>query len=150
MCPAPKGHPRWGNPMNVKKLTPEELWDGAVEYFQWCNDNPWIKKDWVGKDADEVEREMQRPYSISGLCIFINISDDTFQNYCKGEGYETYFGICSHIKKIIDTQHFEGGMVGAFNANIVTRKLGLAEKQEMNATIETKETIEIGGKQFKI
>jgi hypothetical protein len=129
--PAPKGHPLWGNPLKPKKLTPEELWEGAVNYFQWCNDNPWIKKDWVGKDAMEVDREVQRPYSISGLCIFLNISDDTFQNYCKVEGYETYFGICAHIKKTIDTQHFEGGMVGAFNANIVTRKLGLAEKQEI-------------------
>jgi len=132
--PAPKGHPRWGNPLNPKKLTPEELWDGAVNYFQWCNDNPWYKEQWVGKEAVRVEEKLQRPYSIEALCISLNISKQTFFNYAKEEGYETFFDVCSRVKEIIDSQHFEGGMVGAFNANIVTRKLGLAEKQEIEAT----------------
>ena len=150
--PAPKGHPRWGNPMNVKKLTPEELWVGAVAYFEWCNANPWIKKQWVGKDAIEVEEELQRPYSIWGLCVHVNISQDTFENYSKAEGYETYFGICAHIKKIIDSQHFEGGMVGAFNANIVTRKLGLAEKADITSGGEKIDpiNIQIDGKDMQL
>jgi hypothetical protein len=134
--PAPKGHPLWGNPLNHKKLTPEELWTGACEYFDWCNENPWRKQDFIkgGDSAGQiVELKTVRPYSISGLCIYLNISMDTFENYAKKDGYETYFGICSHIKHIIDTQHFEGGMVGTFNANIVTRKLGLAEKTDITS-----------------
>lgn len=79
----------------------------------------------------------ERPYSIGGLCVFANISQVTFLNYSTKEGYETYFTICSHIKDIIDKQHFEGGMIGAYNANIVTRKLGL--KENIDTTTNGKE-----------
>lgn len=32
--PAPKGHPRWGNPLNPKKYTPNTLWKKSCEYFE--------------------------------------------------------------------------------------------------------------------
>ena len=131
---APKGHPLWGNPLNHKKLTPTELWDGAIDYFKWCDENPWHKEDFIksGEMAGSIVKlKTQRPYTIEGLCIHLNISYQTFFNYSKEAGYETYFDICTHIRKVIDNQHFEGGMVGAFNANIVTRKLGLTEKTEL-------------------
>ena len=75
-----------------------------------------------------VEVPCDRPYSVEGLCIHLNISVDTFENYSKKIGYETFFGVCSHIKLIIDNKYFEGGMIGAYNSNIVTRKLGLKEQ----------------------
>ena len=128
--PAPKGHKLWGNPCKPKLYQPDELWDKAVEYFEWCDSTPWYRNEFNAKVGDIIEIPTQRPYSIEAFCIFANMTADTFNNYSKKEGYETYFGVCSHIRKIIDSQHFEGGMVGAFNANIVTRKLGLAEKVE--------------------
>ena len=134
--PAPKGHPLWGNPLNPKKYEPEELWLKACQYFEWCKENPWKKQDFV-KGGDSagmiVELKTERPFSLEGLCIYLNISTDTFSNYSKLEGYETYFGVCRYIRQIIDNQHFEGGMVGTFNANIVTRKLGLVEKADMTS-----------------
>ena len=134
---APKGHPRWGNPLNTKELTPEEVWEGACEYFKWCNDNPWFKEQWVGKDAQHVTEELQRPYSLEALATHLNVDAKTLWNYGNREGYETYFPILSRIKQIIDSQHFEGGMVGAFNASLSARKLGLVDKQE----VENKGTV---------
>lgn len=145
--PAPKGHPLWGNPLKPKKYTPEELWEGACIYFDWANENPWIKNEKDNSPSKPtlidgeiivppkyVQIPIQRPYSIEAMCIHLNISRETFDNYSKTVGYETYFDICTHIRHIIDTQHFEGGMVGAFNANIVTRKLGLVEKKEIEGS----------------
>lgn len=139
--PAPKGHPLWGNPLKPKKYTPEELWQGACEYFDWCNKNPWKKQDFIksGDSAGQIiVLETERPYAIERLCIYLNISRETFDNYSKSVGYETYFDICTRIRQIIDTQHFEGGMVGAFNANLAARKLGLTEN-----TVITQKTISV-------
>jgi len=128
MCPAPKGHPLWGNPLNPKKYTPTQLWDGACNYFQWCDDNPILKVEQTKLpqklDAQmmktmkpamikaflkqTVEMPLQRAYSIEGLSNYLNIDPDTFSNYSNKEGYETYFGICTRIRKIIDDQHFTG------------------------------------------
>lgn len=155
--PAPKGHPRWGNPLKPKKYSPERLWEGAKEYFEWCDNNPimvaeqsklpqrltaamtaTMKPAMIKKFLTQlIDIPYKRPYTIEGMCLHLNISRETFDNYSNIEGYETYFDICRAIRRIIDTQHFEGGMVGQFNANIVTRKLGLAEKHssEINLNI---------------
>lgn len=162
--PAPKGHERWGNPLNPKKYTPEELWEGACNYFDWCQKHPVIKKEQKkGSTMFNVKGDLkasakalsgivdiptERPYSIASLCNYLDICEDTFTNYSKSEGYETYFGVCKRIRQIIDSQHFEGGMVGNFNANIVTRKLGLKEAQEIDhkstdGTMSPKPTITV-------
>lgn len=136
--PAPKGHPLWGNPIKPKLYTPEGLWDKFVEYIDWSDANPIVSEDFIkgGMAAGEkVLVNHSRAYSIERFCVFANMSDDTFSNYEKKEGYETYFGVCKRIRKIIDSQHFEGGMAGVFNANITTRKLGLKEQNELSGSI---------------
>lgn len=47
--------------------------------------------------------------------------------------------VLSRIERVIETQQFEGACVGAFNANIIARKLGLADKQEVDHTTLGKE-----------
>lgn len=43
------------------------------------------------------------------------------------------------MEETIETQQFEGACVGAFNANIIARKLGLVDKQEVDHTNAGKE-----------
>lgn len=136
--PAPKGHPLWGNPLKPKKYaTPEELWDAAVEYFDYCDENPWYKSEAIkGGDlaGSLVEVPTQRPYTFQGLCNFLNITYQTFSNYEKAKGYETYFEICTHIRAIIEQNQLEGATVGAYNHAIIARLLGLAENVNTNTT----------------
>jgi hypothetical protein len=152
---APKGHPIWGNPRKPKKYTPDELWEGAISYFEWCNKNPIMvqeqskmpqrlsdkmalsmKPSMIKKFLNQtVDLPHERAYTIEGLCIHLNISRETFDNYSKSKGYETYFDVCKRVREIIDNQHFTGGMAGIFNANIVTRKLGLKEQSDLSGNI---------------
>lgn len=114
--------------------SPEELWRAACEYFQWCDDNPWHKNEAVkgGDLAGKIIKvPTERPYTITGLSVFLDIDQETFNNYSTKEGYEDFFGICTRIREVIYTQKFEGAAVGAFNANIIARDLGLKEKQDV-------------------
>jgi len=90
---APKNHPRWGNPLNPKKYTPEDFWNGACDYFEWCNKNPIMVVEQTKmpqKLSDSMVRGMKpsmiksflkqtielphsRAYSIEGLCVFLNM-----------------------------------------------------------------------------
>ena len=108
--------------------TPEELWDVACMYFQWCDTNPYKYDDWVGGAAKKVEREKPLPYTIEGLCLHIGISTQTFFNYSKKEGYEAFFDICTCITDIIRQQKFAGATAGIFNHSIIARDLGLVDK----------------------
>ena len=98
---APKGHKRWGNPLKPKKYTPEELWQIAIDYFEWCDNNPLsiteqsrmpqkltnemaktLKPNQINKFMKQiVELPTQRAYSIEGFCVFANMSKITFYNY---------------------------------------------------------------------
>lgn len=134
---------------NRKFEKPEDFWNECVAYFEWCDANPWmkaeqLKKPYKSKDADGKETwhtvayiPTARPYTKEGLCLFIGIDTKTFDNYSnenkeRAESYKDFFPIASRVKAIIYNQKFEGAAVGAFNASIIARDLGLADKHEVD------------------
>lgn len=132
---APKNHPLWPSKEKFRKPkifeTPEDLLSTAIQYFQWCDQNPLVKKDFVrgGESAGTiVDLETYRPYLIEGLCNFAGITVQTFDNYSKKKEYENYFEVCRVIRDTIFRQNLEGGLVGGFNAMLVARKLGIQDK----------------------
>jgi len=115
------------------KYTPELFWDEAVKYFEWMEDRVWNKKDPIksGEMADSlIDVPTQTPMSITSFCVFSDIDENTFQRYEKEIGYEDFWAVTKQIKAIIESQQFEGATVGAFNPNIIARKLGLSEKMQ--------------------
>jgi hypothetical protein len=112
---------------------PQKLLESCYEYFEATSKRKWTKKDWVGKDAFEVTRETDTPYTLTGLCIFLDINTQYFGDFKLSETYKSnkdFSLVISHVEQIIETQQIEGAMVGTFNHNIVARKLGLIDKQE--------------------
>lgn len=158
---APKGHPLWGNPIKPKKYTPEQLWEKSLEYFAWCDDNPIMVTEQVKMPqrlSSEMIKELkpaqikafmrqtielprQRAYTIEGLCLFLNISRETFDNYSKCEANEvtskdvaqTYVDVSRAIRDIINKQHLECGYAETLNPNIAIRKLGLTDKKDLTS-----------------
>lgn len=118
--------------------TPELLWEAACEYFEWCDNHPWTKQDWVGKDADQVTRETQRPYTLTGLCLYLNCSTSYFREFKSNPPVNTedFLTVITRIEETIYTMKYEGAAVGAFNANIIARDLGLVDKKEQNIVTE--------------
>ena len=112
--------------------TPELLWEAAVEYFEATDARKWKKKDWVGKDAIEVERETETPYTISGLCLYLDVSREWWNKF-KNENREDFLQVLTRIENIIYTQKFEGASVGAFNPSIIARDLGLKEQTDITS-----------------
>lgn len=112
--------------------TPEILWEAAVQYFEATDARKWKKKDWVGKDAIEVERETETPYTISGLCLYLDVSREWWNKF-KNENREDFLQVLTRIENIIYTQKFEGASVGAFNPSIIARDLGLKEQTDITS-----------------
>ena len=138
--PAPKKNQFWKlrDESGRKKLfeTPELFFEKAIEYFKWADENPIIKTDAVrgGQNAGDIlEIPIQRPYSIEALCIYLGITYQTFKNYEKNENYKDFFEVFAYVKQIIENNQFDGATVGTYNANIIARKLGLADKSEVTS-----------------
>lgn len=140
---APKGNEFWKLRTKTGRTRlfaePEALWEAACEYFQWCDEHPWlvVKNRTKGKTKEKEESPTQRPYSITGLVLYLDISLQTWYNI-KERNEKEFMEVLSRIERVIETQQFEGACVGAFNANIIARKLGLADKQEVDHTTQGK------------
>ncbi|TGQ11214.1 DNA-packaging protein [Mesorhizobium sp. M4B.F.Ca.ET.215.01.1.1] len=110
--------------------TPDDLWAGACEYFAWVEANPlWEDKvtSYQGANTHEPIAKM-RAMTVTGLCIFLDISRQAWSEYREREGFGD---ITARIDDIIRTQKFEGASAELLNANIIARDLGLADKSEI-------------------
>jgi hypothetical protein len=109
--------------------SPEVLWKAACGYFEYIDNNPIETHQNLGtKNVNKVK--LIRPYTIKGLCIYLDCNEETLSNYGRKDSYKDYFGVVRKIKDIIYTQKFEGAAVGLFHHNIIARDLGLVEKQQ--------------------
>jgi len=125
-----------GRPQDYK---PDELWDTAVEYFKWCQDNPWIKHEAIkgGDRAGEmIEIPTSRPFTLKAFCLFADIAFQTFERYSHREEFSD---ITTRIRETCYSQKFEGAAVGAFNANIIARDLGLKDMSEIDIKANRKQ-----------
>lgn len=117
--------------------TPEMLWQAASEYFEATDKRKWYKTEYNGKDARECYVPVDTPYTITGLCLYLDCGKNFFEQFEKSENSKDFSGIIARIREIIYTQKFEGAAVGTFNANIIARDLGLRDNTESNIAITT-------------
>lgn len=112
--------------------SPEILWEACQEYFEATDARKWYKTEFNGKDAIECHVPTETPYTWTGLYLFLDISHQTWSDY---EKREDFIEITTRVRNIIYTQKFEGAAVGAFNANVISRDLGLTDKKEHTGTV---------------
>lgn len=119
--------------------SPEKLWEYYTEYKEWTKNNPILKQDFVGKDAEEVYRKLERPLSFEGFEVYLRdngvICDLGDYDRDKDGRYSEYATILRACKKDIEVNQFNGATVGIFQQNIIARKLGLVEKREETQTV---------------
>ena len=127
---APKGNRFWearsSHGRKPKFPVPEWLWLAACEYFHWVEENPlWEVKvtQYKGKVV-EMNVPKMRAMTITGLCLFLDITDQTLINY---EKLDDFLDIVTRIKKIIYDQKFSGAAADLLNPNIIARDLGLKD-----------------------
>lgn len=136
--PFSKGNQLWRQvktPGRIREFSsPEDLWSRACEYFEWASANPILKRDVkvVDKELQDVDLPLAIPFTMGGLCVFLGINDAYFRNFKqdKTKCTEAFSTVISQIEKIVYEQKFSGAAAGIFNANIISRDLGLVDKQQ--------------------
>ena len=120
--------------------SPSLLWEAACEYFEWCSTNPWNKQEAI-KSGELAGTIMQvptaRPFTMHGLCLYIDCSTSYFRAFksTATEDKKDFLTVIEKIEEVVYQQQFEGATVGAYNANIISRALGLTDKQEQTVTL---------------
>lgn len=134
-----------GRPRKIE--SPEKLYEYFKTYEEETKAKPFLIKDWVGKDAFQIEREKERPLTMEGFeCwLFDNGIISDLSNYLanSNNAYSDFSTICSHIRKRIRKDQIEGGMAGQYNPSITQRLNNLVEKQELSGDLKTDTTYQI-------
>jgi hypothetical protein len=111
--------------------TPEKMWELFIEYKNSVKDNPAKIQDYVGKDAEMVYREKEKPLTFEGFECYLfdnGIISDLSKYFANTDSkYSEYCAICSHIRKVIKNDQIQGGMIGIYNPSITQRLNGLTE-----------------------
>lgn len=109
--------------------SPDELGVACGEYFEWVEANPLMEDKIISFQgvATHVPCAKMRAMTIAGLCIFLDISRRTWDEY---RGRQDFLPVCTQVEQIIREQKFTGAAADLLNANIIARDLGLADRQE--------------------
>lgn len=134
---APKGNRFWEarTKHGRDKLfaSSDALWEACCEYFEWVEENPlWENKvaQFQGGVVDMPVAKM-RAMTISGLCIFLDITRETWSQWRKQDDFSD---IVTRAEEVIYSQKFAGAAADLLNANIIARDLGLADKSSVDNT----------------
>lgn len=134
MCAAPKGNQFWRLASSYGRkpifASPEQLWEACCEYFDAVEKNPLQAAELVkfqGKAKVQHVPKM-RAMTITRLCLFLDISHDTWSLYRQKKEFS---GVTTRAEEIIRSQKFEGAAAELLNSNIIARDLGLSEKSEL-------------------
>jgi len=134
------------------------LWEAACQYFEWCDKNPLIeveqvkspgkgvydkkKEAWVFPPA-LVELPKMRAWTLKALCIYLGCNAGYFNNF-KGRLKKSrpkdmeFLEVITRIEDTIYVQKFEGAAAGFLKENLISRELGLVDKQQVDANVNGK------------
>ncbi len=122
-------------PIGTKQINdPNEILDMFNVYFELVKSNPKKVQDYVGKDGNAVYRDKEKPLTMDGFyCWCYENGVKSIRNYFdnRGEFYNDFIEVCSHIKRKVKNDQIEGGMVGIYSQSITARLNGLTDKSEV-------------------
>lgn len=114
--------------------TPELLWEAACEYFVWCEENPLYESKAFSYQGEIVTATLpkMRAMTLSGLCFYLGCNEAYFRTFKSQlpqdeQGFNT---VISEIETTVYNQKFQGAAADLLNANIISRDLGLVDKNE--------------------
>lgn len=131
---APKGNRFWearsSHGRNPKFESSEALWEACCEYFGWVEENPlWEVKAFAYQgEVTQAPIAKMRAMTLTGLCIFIDITRQTWGTFRSMEGFSD---VTTRAEEIIYDQKFSGAAADLLNANIIARDLGLKEQSQI-------------------
>lgn len=158
---APEGNDYWRRRTTHGRkaifTTPISLWEAALEYFDYAiENNKWYKQDFIrgGEIAGHiVQLETVAPFTLHGLTLFLGVNTGFWHEFKKSktvreapkanifdlddnDNAEDFSIVITRIEDIIFKHKFDGAAVNAFNANIISRDLGLIDKQQNTINVE--------------
>src|SRR5579859_6196245 len=124
--------------------SPQLLWEAACEYFTWCDLNPHMRAEnkvvsnggGSGSSVELHSEPVKRVYTMHGLCLYLNCNTAYFSQFKTNKIYKEnkdFPKVIADIEGVVFNQQFDGAATGFFNANIISRALGLIDRVDQTS-----------------
>lgn len=125
--------------------SPKALWENAIQYFEWCTDNPLLETEQAKSTAKPAKNDdgnivfppntihlpKMRAFTKGGLALACGLNAWEEIHNLKTVSKD-FSEVITRIETAIYEQKFTGAAAGFLNPNIIARDLGLLEKTETN------------------
>lgn len=115
-----------------KYANKEDLENKINSYFDWCDS----QKQELYNDKGQITKVISKPYTVSGLCLYLGITRETLNQY---EDNNDYSDTIKRAKMRIENDVEEGIMTGRINtiSGIFNLKnnFGWKDKQEIQQEV---------------
>lgn len=127
------------------RYTPEQLAEKFAEYVQWCEDNPIevvTTTTYANGNYARLTEKKPRLICLTGFELFAGVDDSWWAKLSKRKRGEEYVRVKARIKNHCETYQKEMASAGIFKENIISRLLGLADRQSQEQKIENRIVVE--------
>ena len=127
------------------RYTPDELEAKFIEYVKWCDEHPievTTTTTYANGNWSEVVEKKPRLICLTGFELFAGVDASWWSYLNTRKRAEEYIKVKAKIKNMCEMYQKEMASAGVFNANIISRLLGLADKQQTTQTITNKIIVE--------
>lgn len=130
-----------------ERVTPEQLFDLAVKYFTWAEENAIKAAETAAFQGVVSSSKVNKPrvFTISGLALFCCFTQKCFSDWRKKDGYAD---VMSFIDSVIYEQKFQLAVNGIINSNFAAKEMGIDKPAEVNVDNSTT-VANISTEQFK-
>lgn len=120
----------------------EQIQALICEYFGWADANPIVYEEMSFYLGEPVRAKgyKKRAYTQAALCAFLGITQVTWFRWRKGEQEHNLPGLSDIIiwaDNVCFEQKLTGAAAGIFNPMIISRDLGLSDRQEVKTEATT-------------
>ena len=133
-------HLEVGRPLSYK---PKELLEKFVEYVEWAKAHPIENTyetsgtSFTGDSYGNTNKNLKpRLISIGGFLVHIGKTESWWKNLEDGKRGQEFLKVKENIKTYCESYQKEMAAAGIFKENIISRLLGLKDKQEVENTGE--------------
>lgn len=129
------------------KYSPKQLAVKFAEYVEWCKNNPIVigtKTENTAVDGtpygSRTYEEKPRLVSIGGFLVYIGATRSWWGELDRSK--QDFSAVKNLIREFCESYQKEMASAGIFNGNIISRLLGLADKQQVDNNTETRIIVE--------
>ena len=120
-----------GRPLKYK--TNEELKTKIDDYFNYCDNEIRTFTDNKGN-----EHIIYKPYTVSGLCLFLETNRETLNEYANREGFaDTIKGAKTKIENFVEEHSLTGELNPVVSIFNLKNNFNLKDKTEVDVTNKT-------------